>query len=104
MEPVKLWLAISTAVLVLIYLQVMRGSGMTAMRSVDLILFGRVALPFYFGAVLIGLVIPIAIGSFAQFWDVSPGLIGLLGLFSLLGDVSIIYCIAKAGLYRPLPA
>lgn len=104
LEPVKLWLAVSTAVLVLIYLEVMRGSGITALRSVRLILFGRVAVPFYLGAVLLGLVIPIAIGGFAYSGGVPIGLLGLAALFSLLGDLSIIYCIAKAGLYRPLPA
>ena len=104
LEPLKLWLAVSTAVLVLIYLEVMRGSGMTALRSVDLMLFGRVALPFYLGAVVVGLVIPIAIGVFAYSRTVPLELLGLVGFLSLLGDLSIIYCIAKAGLYRPLPA
>ncbi|MFQ5852066.1 MAG: DmsC/YnfH family molybdoenzyme membrane anchor subunit [Candidatus Binatia bacterium] len=104
LEPIKLWLAVSTAVLVLIYLDVIRGSGMTALRSVHLMLFGRVALPFYLGAVLVGLIIPIAIGGFAYSGGLPLGLLGLVGLFSLLGDLSIIYCVAKAGLYRPLPA
>lgn len=103
LEPVKLWLAVSTAVLVLIYIEVMRGSGLTALKSVELILFGRVALPFYVGTVLVGLVIPIAIGGFAYSGSVPKELMGVAGLFSLLGDLSIIYCIAKAGLYRPLP-
>jgi formate-dependent nitrite reductase membrane component NrfD len=104
LELAKLWLAVSTAVLVLIYLEVMRGSGITALRSVSLILFGQVALPFYLGAVLFGLVIPIVIGGFAYTGNVPMGLLALAALFSLLGDLSIIYCIAKAGLYRPLPA
>lgn len=103
LEPVKLWLAVSTAALVLIYIEVMRGSGITALRSVELILFGRAALPFYVGAVLVGLVIPIAIGGFAYSGSVPRELLALAGLSSLLGDLSIIYCIAKAGLYRPLP-
>lgn len=46
---------------------------------------------------------PIGIGGTAYFTGLSPALLALLGLFSLLGDLSIIYCIAKAGLYRPLP-
>lgn len=104
LEVIKLWLAVSTAVLVLIYLEVMRGSGMTALRSVELILFGRAALPFYLGAVVGGLIIPIVIGGLAYFYNIPHGLLGLVGLFSLIGDLSIIYCIAKAGLYRPLPA
>jgi len=103
LEPIKLWLAVSTAVLVLIYIDVMRGSGMTALRSVNLMLFGRVALPFYFGAVTLGLIVPIAIGGFAYWGGLSPATFMLLGILSLLGDLSIIYCIAKAGLYRPLP-
>jgi formate-dependent nitrite reductase membrane component NrfD len=104
LEPIKLWLAVSTAVLVLIYLEVMRGSGMTELRSVNLLLFGKIALPFYVGAVLLGLIVPIGIGGFAYFDNVPLGLLALAGLLSLLGDLSIIYCIARAGLYRPLPA
>jgi formate-dependent nitrite reductase membrane component NrfD len=104
LEPVKLWLAISTGVLIIVYLEVMRGSGTTSLRSVDLMLFGRIPLPFYLGAVVFGLIIPITIGVFAYLTGVHVGLLGLVGLLSLLGDVSIIYCIAKAGLYRPLPA
>jgi formate-dependent nitrite reductase membrane component NrfD len=103
LEPIKLWLAVSTAVLVLIYIDVMRGSGMTALRSVNLMLFGRVALPFYFGALALGLIVPIAIGGFAYFGNLSPAWLALVGCLSLVGDLSIIYCIAKAGLYRPLP-
>jgi len=103
LEPIKLWLAVSTAVLVLIYIDVMRGSGMTALRSVNLMLFGRVALPFYFGALALGLIVPIGIGGFAYFGDLSAAWLALVGCLSLVGDLSIIYCIAKAGLYRPLP-
>ena len=103
LEPIKLWLAVSTAVLVLIYIDVMRGSGMTALRSVNLMLFGRVALPFYFGALALGLIVPIGIGGFAYVGDLSAALLTLVGCLSLVGDLSIIYCIAKAGLYRPLP-
>jgi formate-dependent nitrite reductase membrane component NrfD len=103
LEPIKLWLAVSTAVLVLIYIDVMRGSGMTALRSVNLMLFGRVALPFYFGALALGLIVPIAIGTLAYFGSLSSAMIALVGCLSLVGDLSIIYCIAKAGLYRPLP-
>ena len=104
LEVLKLWLAVSTAVLVLIYLGMMRGSGVTALRSVDLLLFGRVALPFYLGAVLLGLVIPILIGGLALFDGVPAALLALIALLSLLGDLALIYCIARAGLYRPLPA
>jgi len=103
LEPIKLWLAVSTAVLVLIYIDVMRGSGLTALRSVNLMLFGRVALPFYFGAVALGLIAPIGIGGFAYFDGLSPASLTVVAVLSLLGDFSIIYCIAKAGLYRPLP-
>jgi hypothetical protein len=59
------------------------------------------ALPFYFGAVALGLIVPIA--SFAYFDALSSASLTVVALLSLLGDFSIIYCIAKAGLYRPLP-
>jgi len=104
LELIKVWLAVSTAILVLVYLEVMRGSGITALRSVHVMLFGRVALPFYLGAVLVGLIFPIAIGAIAYFAAVPLALFVLMGLCSLIGDLAIIYCIARAGLYRPLPA
>ncbi len=104
LEPIKLWLAISTAVLVFIYLEVMRGSSTTALRSVELMLSGRMAIPFYVGVALVGLAIPIVIGGLAYAGDLPIGLLGLAALFSLIGDLAVIYCVAKAGLYRPLPA
>lgn len=104
LELIKLWLGVSAAVLVLIYLEVMRGSGVTALRSVTLLVRGRVALPFYGGVVLLGLVVPIALGIVATFSPLALPVLALVGLLSLLGDLSVIYCIARAGLYRPLPA
>ena len=104
LEVLKLWLAVSTAGLGLIYLGMMRGSGVTALRSVDLLLFGRVALPFYLGAVLLGLVIPILIGGLVLTGTLPSSTLSLMAALSLLGDLALIYCIARAGLYRPLPA
>jgi len=103
LESAKLWLAVSTAVLVLIYIEVMRGSGMTALHSINLMLVGRMAPLFYLGVGLIGLLIPIIIGGLTYGASIPPELLALAALFSLLGDLSVIYCIAKAGLYRPLP-
>lgn len=104
METVKLWLGVSSTLLVLMYLSVMRGTGLTAARSVQVLLSGSAAPVFYAGAVVLGLVVPISLGGYALVAHVGPALLAVVSVASLAGDLAIIYAIARAGLYRPLPA
>lgn len=103
MEALKLWLALSSAVLVLIYLGVMRGTGLTAAKSVEALLSGRAAPAFYGGVVVVGLLVPIALGAYALVSELGAGVVVVVGLTSLLGDLALLYAVARAGLYRPLP-
>jgi formate-dependent nitrite reductase membrane component NrfD len=98
----ELWIGISAAVMILFYLAVMSGSNPVARKSVKELLAGRVALPFYGGTLVIGLVVPIVIGLSGLLTSLSLGAVAVIGLASVIGDFFVKYTIAKAGVYMPL--
>lgn len=102
LELIKLWVVVSSAVLVLIYLAGMSSSGVAARRSVAELLGGRASLAFYGGVVALGLAVPIGLGLFSYYGSVSMAVLGLVGLSSLIGDFYVKYCVARAGIYLPL--
>jgi formate-dependent nitrite reductase membrane component NrfD len=99
---IKLWVVVSSAVLVLLYLALARRAGGAAGRSVDELVAGRLSPVFYAGVVLLGLVIPIVLGAIGATTGASRGLLAVIGLSSLVGDFYIKYCIVKAAVYRPI--
>ncbi|MDO8692255.1 MAG: DmsC/YnfH family molybdoenzyme membrane anchor subunit [Dehalococcoidia bacterium] len=101
-ELIKLWLGVSSAALVLVYLLIMPSTGIAAGRSVSELVGGRLSLVFYIGAVFLGLVVPIGIGAFGYSTNLSLPLLAIVGVSSLVGDFYTIFCIARAGIYRPL--
>lgn len=103
-EVVKLWVVVSTALLVLLYLAVASNAGTTARRSVQELVTGRISPLFYGAVVLVGLLIPIAAGAVGYASGASRALLGLVGSSSLVGDFYIKYCILKAGIYLPITA
>ncbi|MBI2304593.1 MAG: polysulfide reductase NrfD [Chloroflexi bacterium] len=102
LELIKLWIAVSSAALILFYLAVMSSSEVTARMSVSQLMGGPVSLAFYLGVVLFGLVIPIGIGLLGNFFPLAVPLLVLVGLSSLVGDFYTTYCVARVGVYRPL--
>jgi formate-dependent nitrite reductase membrane component NrfD len=98
----ELWIGISAAVMILFYLAVMSGSNPVARRSVKELLGGRVALAFYGGTLVIGLLVPIVIGLAGLTTSLSLGAVGVIGIASVTGDFFVKYAIAKAGVYMPL--
>lgn len=100
-EIVELWVGVSAAVCVVFYLAIMRSSSVGARRSVDDLLRGRVMRAFYLGVVLVGLVIPLAIGAWNVVTPVSLLALAAVGVASLVGDFYVKYSIAKAGRYLP---
>jgi formate-dependent nitrite reductase membrane component NrfD len=102
-EAVKLWVVVSTAVLVLLYLVAGSRAGGAARRSVSQLVAGRISLAFYGGTVLAGIVLPIALTLGRDVLGLPELLlIGAIGAASLLGDFYVKYCIVKAGVYVPL--
>jgi len=100
-EVVKLWTVVSSAALIVFYVWVMSDAGLTARQSAREIINGRVSLVFYVGVVAGGIVVPLVGGCLAFFTDLSLGAVGLIGVCSLVGDFSVTYSIAKAGIYLP---
>ena len=100
--PLELWIGLSAAVMVLFYLGVMSGANPVARRSVYELVRGRVAISFYLGTLLVGLVVPIASGLAGVTGSVSLPTLAVVALASVAGDFFIKYTIAKAGIYIPL--
>jgi len=102
LEVIKLWVVVSSAVLVLLYLALARRAGGAGRRSASELVAGKVSPAFYAGTILCGLVIPIVLGALGAATGASRGLLAAVGLSSLVGDFYIKYCIVKAAVYLPI--
>ena len=100
--PLELWIGLSAAVMVLFYLGVMSGANPVARRSVYELVRGRVAVSFYIGTLVVGLVVPIALGLASVAGPISTVTLAVIASASVVGDFFIKYTIAKAGIYIPL--
>jgi formate-dependent nitrite reductase membrane component NrfD len=102
-EAVKLWVVVSTGVLVLLYLVAGSRAGGAARQSVAELVAGRISLAFYGGTVLVGIVVPIGLELGREALGV-PALAVMAGVgaASLVGDFYVKYCLVKAGIYVPL--
>ena len=97
------WLAATAAVAFLFILELSMGrSDSTVRHSLSSLGRGRLAWIFFGGAVLLGVVIPLAL--VVASYPASIGVAGLLvaGITSLLGDLAYKYCMNSAGTYVPL--
>lgn len=100
LEVIKLWVVVSTAVLILLYLVASNRAGGAARVSVSHLVAGHISPAFYGGTVLAGIVVPLALAA------TPPGLgipqfavLAAMGVASLVGDFYVKYCIVKAGVY-----
>jgi sulfite dehydrogenase (quinone) subunit SoeC len=101
---VTIWTAITAVVIVLFTLEIqgaLTGGNPAARQSVRDMLAGRMAVYFYVGTLLIGLVVPVVLLS-GQIAQLSVGMLAAIGLFSALGDFFMKYTTIRAGIYLPL--
>jgi formate-dependent nitrite reductase membrane component NrfD len=103
-ELVKLWVVASSAVLVLVYLVLANRGPDAARQSVHQLVTGRISPVFYGGVVIAGLALPLVAGAIGYATDASRVLIGIVAASSLVGDFYVKYCVARAGIYRPVTA
>lgn len=104
-EAIKLWVVVSSAVLILLYLVSGSRSGGAARKSVSQLVAGRISPAFYGGTVLAGIVAPIALALTRDALGLPELLLlAAIGVASLVGDFYVKYCIVKAGVYVPLVA
>jgi formate-dependent nitrite reductase membrane component NrfD len=101
MEAIKLWVVASTALLVALLLLRAKSRGGAAERSMRRLLFGPIAPAFYGGTVLLGIVVPLALGAAHAFGTGGLGALAAIGVASLAGDFYVKYCVVKAGVYVP---
>lgn len=101
---IEAWMAITATVIVLWLLEMRSAAGngdAASRRSVHDLLAGRVAVYFYGGTLVVGLLVPgLLIGGLAATLPV-PAL-AAIGVASVIGDFFMKFTTIKAGVYRPL--
>ncbi|TAK48158.1 MAG: hypothetical protein EPO23_08760 [Xanthobacteraceae bacterium] len=99
----KLWLIV-TAIVTLFYVLELQGAmtsgNVAARRSVGDLLSGRLALIFYGGTLLLGLIIPILLLTVMA--NISLTVMAIVGLASVAGDFFMKLTTVRAGVYLPL--
>jgi sulfite dehydrogenase (quinone) subunit SoeC len=100
----ELWIGVTAVVIVLWVLEIqgaVSSGDETAKRSINDLLAGRLAVYFYGGTLLIGLVVPLVLttGTIAP---LSASILAVIGLASIIGDFFMKYSSIKAGVYLPV--
>jgi formate-dependent nitrite reductase membrane component NrfD len=93
---------IAYAVFMAIYLWVATYASDVAKDSVMRILRGSIALVFWIGVVLLGMIIPIALLLTNFFAGASAALMIIAAICAIIGGVTLRYIILKGGMYSPL--
>ena len=107
-EQLEIWIRIllpSFALVLLLYLISITSSSAIGWESVKRIIAGDLALHFYLGVLIIGLIFPIIVVLYGLSVGIAsvPPLLLLAAIASgLLGDLTIRYCILKGALYSPV--
>jgi len=100
----EIWTAVTAAVIILWLLEIhgaVTGGDETARRSIRDLLAGRLAVYFYGGTLVIGLVVPLILTSGA-FAPRSAAILAVIGLASIIGDFFMKYSSIKAGVLLPI--
>ncbi|MDP7101502.1 MAG: dimethyl sulfoxide reductase anchor subunit [Rhodospirillales bacterium] len=100
----ELWIGVTAVVIVLWALEIqgaVSSGDETAKRSINDLLAGRLAIYFYGGTLVIGLVVPLILttGTIAP---LSANILAVIGLASIIGDFFMKYSSIKAGVYLPV--
>jgi formate-dependent nitrite reductase membrane component NrfD len=95
-------LLIFFAFLLVLYLFSIRYVSNTSHEAIHRIVKGDLALLFYTGVILIGLLFPLVVASLSFLGMLNPMVIIVGILCGIIGDLSMRYCIMKGALYTPL--
>jgi formate-dependent nitrite reductase membrane component NrfD len=102
----KIWIAVTGVVALLFALEIqgaLTSGNAAARRSVREMLAGRIAIYFYGGTLILGLVVPLVLVS-GKLAPMSVTVLAAIGIFSALGDFFMKYTTIRAGVYLPLNA
>lgn len=99
------WLLIINALLIVIYLWAAANRETTGKQSVLEQIRGNLALVFWIGIVLLGIVVPLIIAFGSYFvGEISSPLLVTGVVCEVIGGLALRYCVLKAGAYKPLVA
>lgn len=101
LEAIKLWVVASTGLLIALLLVAARSRGGAAQEAMRRLVAGQISPAFYGGTLLLGIVVPIALGLARSFGVAGLAMLAAIGVASLVGDFYVKYCIVKAGVYVP---
>ena len=99
----QLWIGVTAIVALFFVLELqgaLTGGNAAARRSAREILAGRVALVFYGGTLILGIIVPVLLLSVPMAG--SPATMALIGLASAAGDFFMKLSTVRAGVYLPL--
>jgi formate-dependent nitrite reductase membrane component NrfD len=103
-QVLDIWIAITALIAVLFVLEIygaLTGGNVASRRSVHELLAGRLAVAFYGGTLLLGLIVPILLVAI-HLMPLGLGVMAVIGLCSTLGDFFMKYTSIRAGVYLPL--
>jgi sulfite dehydrogenase (quinone) subunit SoeC len=97
------WMLILNSLLIALYLAIASRKDPASKQSVLYQLKGGLAVVFWVGVVLAGVVIPLSIGLYNYFSDTAgAGLLISGTIFEIAGGMLLRYCILKSAIYNPL--
>jgi formate-dependent nitrite reductase membrane component NrfD len=101
LEQLEIFLLVFGAISIWAYLGIMSVSRVGSRESVHLLVKGELAPIFWGVVVIIGLVLPLAVGLYGYFVGVPLGVMGITGVLVLIGALYFKHVVLKAGVYSP---
>jgi formate-dependent nitrite reductase membrane component NrfD len=107
-EQIETWINVllpSFALILVLYLISINTASRIGKDSVKRIVAGDLALHFYFGAIIVGLLFPVVVVLYSLsvgIGGVPSSLLVVAIACGLVGDLTVRYCILKGALYSPL--
>jgi formate-dependent nitrite reductase membrane component NrfD len=98
------YLLLVNAFIILVYLVSANYTSAIAKISIKELIVGRVAFAFWFGIIILGIIVPAAISLSSIFSGVEASILILIVAIvcHTLGAFALKYCLLKVGFYRPL--
>ena len=101
LEQMEIFLLILGAVSIWAYLGLMSVSRVGAREAVRTLIKGELAPIFWGVVIIIGLVLPLAVGLYGLFVGVPMGVAGITGVLALVGALYFKYVVLRVGVYSP---
>lgn len=102
LESTQIILYITSIVIIVSYLMTMYSGSIASKESVRLLTIGKFSPYFIGGVILIGLIVPLLIGLYGYFVEMSLSYLLLGGILDISGVFLLRYIIIKAGIYPPI--